>query len=476
MSNSLSSDQPSLSPAVLAELRHDLRTPIGHIIGYAEILLEEDAETGRGQTADLMRIRDAGWGLLRLLDERLSESERTESHSKAALEISALDNEINLPAVGTGPLNEAGIVLVVDNDADNRDVLARRLGRLGHHAVLASTGEEALGLLDQQVFDVVLLDVMMPGLSGYDVLRQIKSNPLIAYIPVIMISALDDMASVVRCIDLGAADYLAKPFEPTLLKARVNASLRAKRAHDREMHLAADLQDHYDKLKAAEQMRDDLTGMIVHDLRTPLTSILSGLQTLELLGDLDVDQREMLMISTDGAQTLLGMINDLLDISKLEDGSLKLERTQISASELIDRAKRQVALLAREKSLDLEESVATDTPLFLGDEDKLRRTLVNLVGNALKFTPAGGKITIGATTTDTEIVFFVRDTGEGIPAEAFGKIFEKFGQVESRKAGRKMSTGLGLTFCKMAVEAHGGRIWVESELGVGSTFLFAVPR
>ena len=165
------------------------------------------------------------------------------------------------------------------------------------------------------------------------------------------------------------------------------------------------------------------------------------------------------------------------DISKLEDGSLKLEYGPIEPRALAERAASQVALLTREKELTLAVEVSPDVPTFSGDEDKLRRTLVNLLGNAIKFTPTGGAVTIVARKADgaDHIFFSVQDTGEGIPKEAFGRIFEKFGQVESRKAGRKMSTGLGLTFCKMAVEAHGGQIWVESELGNGSQFNFTVP-
>jgi signal transduction histidine kinase len=171
------------------------------------------------------------------------------------------------------------------------------------------------------------------------------------------------------------------------------------------------------------------------------------------------------------------MVNDLLDISKLEDGSLKLEYGTVDPAVLAERATSQVSLLTREKGLNLVTDVPPDLVAFSGDEDKLRRTLVNLLGNAIKFTPAGGTVTVVSRLLENEeaIFFSVQDTGEGIPEEAFGRIFEKFGQVESRKAGRKMSTGLGLTFCKMAVEAHRGRIWVESELGKGSQFNFIVP-
>lgn len=233
----------------------------------------------------------------------------------------------------------------------------------------------------------------------------------------------------------------------------------------------------YEQLQSLDKMKEDLTHMIVHDLRTPLTSILSGMMTLQGIGELDDMQKEIVGMSVAGGKTLLGMINDLLDISKMEDGSMQLEYTQVSPQPMVNRVLVQVASLAKEKRLTLIPDVPENVPPFSADEDKLSRTLVNLIGYAIKFTPPQGSITLSAFQKDgaPEIQFSVTDTGEGIPRESFEHIFEKFGQVEGRKSGRKMSTGLGLTFCKLAVEAHGGRIWVESELGKGSTFSFTIP-
>jgi signal transduction histidine kinase len=172
------------------------------------------------------------------------------------------------------------------------------------------------------------------------------------------------------------------------------------------------------------------------------------------------------------------MISDLLDISKMEDGSLRLEIQDLAATELMEQALDQIEPLAQEKSLSLIRDFGTGSLTFPGDEEKLRRTLVNLLGNAVQFTPQGGTITASVWPGDGEktVLLAVRDTGEGIPREAFECIFEKFGQVETGRAGQRLSTGLGLTFCKMVVEAHGGQIGVESELGCGSTFSFTLPR
>jgi signal transduction histidine kinase len=250
-----------------------------------------------------------------------------------------------------------------------------------------------------------------------------------------------------------------------------------RRVHDLEVHYTAELQESYRRLQEVEKLRDDLTHMIIHDLRTPLTSVITGMQTLDIVGDLNEDQREMMSIAVAGGEMLLGMINDLLDVEKLESGSMQLDYATVSAATLVASAVSQVASLAEGNRLTLIQQIASDLPPLRGDENKLRRTLVNLLGNAIKFTPSGGTVTVEVRKSEDahSVVFSVTDTGEGIPSECFGRIFEKFGQVESRHAGRIMSTGLGLTFCKLAIEAHGGHIAVESVPGRGSTFCFAVP-
>jgi len=478
-----------VNETALANLRHDLRNPIGHVLGYGEMLLDDLRAMERPDlVADVEKIHAAGKRLLALVDERLNAAALDPPDARPAVSgppVSA-PPEPAPASLSFVPLNaplnetpresdESGLLLVVDDNEENRDVLARRLQKQGHWAVTAPGGQEALDALADQPFDLVLLDIMMPDMDGYEVLSRIKNDPRTQRLPVIMISALDEMDSVVRCIEMGAADYLPKPFNPTLLRARVGASLREKRARDREMRHTAELAESYRKLQELERLRDDLTHMIVHDLRTPLTSLLSGLQTVPLVGDLNETQTEMLEIAVDGGQTLLGMINDLLDVEKMEQESVPLERTPLTAAGLIERATVQIAMLAQAEGLTLAQQAALDLPPFSGDEDKLRRTLVNLLGNAIKFTPAGGTVTASAEMGKGIVLFSVRDTGEGIPPEAFDRIFEKFGQVENRKAGRKMSTGLGLTFCKLAVEAHGGCIWVESRPGQGSTFFFTIP-
>ncbi len=286
-----------------------------------------------------------------------------------------------------------------------------------------------------------------------------------------------DFPSIGRKVMLLNARELRAGNHTDLLVLALEDVTERRRVHDLERRFTAELQESYRRLQELEKLRDDLTHMIIHDLRTPLTSVIAGMQTLEVVGDLNEGQREMIGIAVVGGETLLGMINDLLDVEKLESGTMALDYAALSVAGLVDAALGQVASLAESERLTLVRRVGPALPPLRGDENKLRRTLVNLLGNAIKFTPGGGAVTVEAYHGEgsRSVVFSVSDTGEGIPPEAFGRIFEKFGQVASRRGGRTMSTGLGLTFCKLAVEAHGGHIEVESAPGEGSTFRFTLP-
>jgi two-component system sensor histidine kinase/response regulator len=448
-----------------AQLLHDLRSPLNQIIGYSEMLSEE-VEGQRRE--DFLKIRAAGRRMLAVIEENFTsihENSTAVAHDdreEMAQDATAVTRHLTLAP---------GLVLVVDDDAGNRDVLSRRLRWQGHDVTTASNGSDALQRMRKTPFDLVLLDIMMPDMDGYEVLGHIKSDERLLHIPVIMISALNDLQSVVRCIEAGAEDYLSKPFNPILLKARIDSCLEKKRCRDRETALFEQLQTNYERLQEVEKLRDDMRNMIVHDLRTPLTAMLVGVEMLEQDGALDAMQHEIVSIAAGGGKTLLGMINDLLDVEKMESGSARLQYDELFADVLVAGALDQVSSLALAGENALVTEIAHGLPAFAGDGNRLSRTLVNLIGNAIKFTQ-GGTVTIAVTRENNESIrFAVRDTGEGIPSEAFTRIFEKFGQLDSRRVG----TGLGLAFCKLAVEAHGGRIEVESTLGVGSTFSFTIP-
>jgi two-component system sensor histidine kinase/response regulator len=456
--------------AVAPALLHDLRTPLNQIIGYSDLLSEEAVLEREGFTGDLGKIGAAAYRILSLLEENFTSF--SERDASAALPRRWDDTAADALAVAGTLAVDPGTLLVVDDQAANRDLLSRRLKRQGHTVVTASNGRDALALMRQTSFDLVLLDIMMPDMDGYEVLQRLKSDDHLQHIPVVMISAVDELQSVVRCIAAGAEDYLAKPFNPTLLQARIGACLEKKRSRDRETALFDELQKNYKLLQEAEKLRDDLRNMIVHDLRTPLTAVIAGVDMLGRGKGLDEMQREMVAIVAGGGRTLLGMINDLLDVEKMEAGAMALQYEDLSAASLLSNAIADVRNLADAGETSLITMLEEGLGTFSGDANKLGRTLVNLIANAIRFTPRGTVTITAGLDEDRNMRFAVADTGRGIPAEAFPRIFEKFGQVD---AASKVGTGLGLAFCKLAVEAHGGHITVQSTVGVGSTFAFTVP-
>lgn len=233
-------------------------------------------------------------------------------------------------------------------------------------------------------------------------------------------------------------------------------------------------------LHRLDQLKQELMDMIVHDLRNPLSGIIGYLALLMQYTELSEQQKEFVDLAKTNSETLLNMVNTLLDITKLEVGQMKIERRISDVSELIKKTIDQTRGMAMPKNVTLESRLSDSDLQSNCDSQLIVRVLVNLVGNAIKFVPESGSVTIDVNEKvedgQTFTVFRVIDNGEGIPPEYHKKIFEKFGQVDIRKRGRKISTGLGLTFCKLAVEAHDGTIEVNSMPGKGSTFTFVIPN
>lgn len=362
-------------------------------------------------------------------------------------------------------------VLVVDDMPDNILLLESIL--FGTYNVCAATnGEKALQIVrSDSPPDIVLLDVMMPGIDGYEVCRQIKGDDQTAFIPVVMVTALSGRDDRMRALDAGADDFLTKPIDQTEVKTRVRSLLRVKKLHDA-------LQRSFEDLQRLENLRENLTHMIVHDMRTPLSAIIGGLDLLYDYAAVEgnPDAEEMHEMSLTNSHKLLRMINDLLDITRMESGEMQLDQSAVHAGEITTEVESTVQALAKLKTITITVDAAPGLPLMWADREVLRRVLINLLGNALKFTPAGGEVSLRVEPgMEGFIKFAVIDTGPGIPEGFEEKIFEKFGQVDKAGAEKTLSTGLGLTFCKMAVEAHDGKIWVERMPERGSNFSVIWP-
>lgn len=229
------------------------------------------------------------------------------------------------------------------------------------------------------------------------------------------------------------------------------------------------------QLEELDRQKDALTGALVHDLRQPLTAVLGGLSSAANDPGIPDGTRELVQIARSGAEELLGMINDLLDITRLEAGKPLFRAQPVKVADFVRRGVDRVAELTRERNQQLTVDLPDGLPEVLGDEERLSRVVSNLVGNAAKFTPSGGRIQVSAGQQGSTVWVSISDTGPGIPKEDQARIFDKFATVGEDGASGRASTGLGLTFSKMAVEAHKGHIWVESEPEKGSTFTFSLP-
>jgi K+-sensing histidine kinase KdpD len=373
----------------------------------------------------------------------------------------------------------APLILVADDVAANVELLFHQLHVLGFRAISASDGPSALAAVFEHRPDLCILDVSMPAgdlgvddrSTGFEVCRRIKRDSRSKSIPVIFVTALNDTTDRVKAIEAGGDDFLTKPHNRLVLGARVRSLLKLKAATD-------SLEDTLRKLREVEKMRDDLMKMIVHDLKTPLTSVLASMEMLidGDFGALNADQRKMLGDAEAKAEDLLALIGDLLEVSRIEEATMTLDLQPFAPAALLYVVTNEWFFVFLKDHGSATVSVADDAPVFEADKGLLNRVLGNLIQNALTHSASAVAIHLSARRDGTGILFTIADNGPGIPAEYHELIFRKFERVKNANIPRTRSSGLGLAFCKLAIDAHGGRIWVQSAGdGKGSAFHFSLP-
>jgi signal transduction histidine kinase len=374
----------------------------------------------------------------------------------------------------------APLILVADDVAANVELLFDQLHVLGFRAIAAGDGPSALAACFEHRPDLCILDVSMPAgdlgvddrSTGFEVCRRIKRDPRTKSIPVIFVTALNDTTDRVKAIEAGGDDFLTKPHNRLVLGARVRSLLKLKAATD-------SLEDTLRKLREVEKMRDDLMKMIVHDLKTPLTSVLATTEMMmdEDFGPLNDQQKNMLRDAEGKAEDLLCLIGDLLEVSRLEEATLTLDLKPIAPGALLSEIVHESSIRFQQEGAVATVDVADDAPVFEADKPLLKRVLGNLVQNALTHSANAVKIQLNARKDGDGILFTVADNGPGIAPEYHEVIFRKFERVKAPNLPHTRSSGLGLAFCKLVVDAHGGRIWVQSAgEGKGSSFHFRLPR
>ena len=372
----------------------------------------------------------------------------------------------------------APLILVADDREANVELLVDQLQALGFQTVTAADAASALSTCVARRPDLAILDVSMSGAdlgvgereAGFEVCRRLKRDPRTARIPVIFVTALGDATDRIKAIEAGGDDFLTKPHNRLVLNARVRALLKLKGATDA-------LEESLKRLRELQKVRDDLMKMIVHDLKTPLTSVLA---TLEMLRDGDFGaltppQARALSDVEGKGEDLLGLIEDLLEVARIEEQTITLNPEKIAPPALLAELVHDWGLRFQLEGATATTEVADDAPVFTADKVLVKRVLSNLVQNAITHSSGPVQLALRAQPDASGILFSVADDGPGIPAEYQEIIFRKFERVRTAHAPRVRSSGLGLTFCRLVIEAHGGRIWVKSQEGEGSTFFIQLP-
>ncbi len=362
------------------------------------------------------------------------------------------------PAGAQRPLT----ILVVDDNPDNRLLIRHLFDDARYQVLEAANGGDGLTVADTARPDCILLDLAMPGLGGFEVLERLQANLRTREIPVIILTATDEsLEGMERGLLGGATDYITKPISPARVAVRVQAAI-----------------ERYRLSQEMRQLRADFTSMLVHDLRSPLTVIVAYADLLAqgAGGELSEKPARYMRKIIESGRRMIELIGEILDLSKLEAGKLKMEFTRVDVAASAVNVVEAMVPVAQRRGIQLEFIGTPESAIVWADGGRLEEVLMNLLSNALKFTPDGGRVAVRVGEEDTDVEVAVEDSGPGITADELPLLFEKFSQTQTGRAMPRSGTGLGLVICRHLVEAHGGRIWVESQPGHGSRFAFRLPR
>lgn len=425
------------------------------------------------------------------------------------IEIPALSSEGALPTLDV-PESERASVLVVDDSPSKLASLVAIVADLGLHVVAAKSGREALRQLLERDFALILLDVVMPTMDGYETASLIHSRPRSAYTPIIFVTAEEHSdADRYKAYQFGAVDWVYSPIVPEVLQAKVRVFVNlfylariARRQAEALKAQGEEILRQNQQLEEASRLKSDFLASMSHELRTPLNAIIGFSELLHdgLLGPLSAEQQESVGDILSSGQHLLALINDILDLSKVEAGQMTLEPDSIRVRDLLSAS----LSIVKEKALKHHIALSLEAPAELGDmradPRKVKQIVFNLLSNAVKFTPDGGEVTVKARRVDRGALrleapeawaartlappsgdfsefleIAVRDTGIGIAEADLGRLFQAFLQVDGSLAKQYEGTGLGLALVRRLVSLHGGTAGVLSAPGKGSTFLVWLP-
>ena len=393
---------------------------------------------------------------------------------------------------------EKSTILVVDDNVTNLNILLDYLNELSYKVLIAANGEQALQQLQHIHPDVILLDVMMPGIDGFETCLRLKANSETRDIPVIFMTALTDTVDKVRGFAVGGVDYITKPFQHEEVLARLKAHVTIRKLQQELQQKNHDLEEYADilakkndelasknaeldekntQLKALNADKDLFFSIIAHDLRNPISALRELPQII--IENLDTynqdDLRRMISLQRDAAKNLFELLENLLTWSRIQRGSIDYQPQPINIQEFVDRNIALLSANAFSKKMTLTNAITASAAVYV-DYKMIDTVLRNLLSNAIKFTSEGGTIRVTAAEEERHIRVAITDNGIGIGEKYLPKLFRIEEQYRRTGTANERGTGLGLILCKEFVERNGGRIWVESQEGKGSTFTFTLPK
>ncbi|MFC6647968.1 ATP-binding protein [Paenibacillus rhizoplanae] len=377
-------------------------------------------------------------------------------------------------------------ILVVDDRADELLSLQALLADSPYRLVQALTGMDALKCLLEQEFALIIMDVLMPGMNGFETAKRIKMRQKSRDIPIIFLTSLtSELENYMMAYSAGAIDYLTKPFHPTVLKSKIDGFVRLYQT-SKELQLKTQeletansiLTELKETAEVALRIKSGFLAMMSHEIRTPLNGIIAMSDVLRS-SELSADDQEMAEIIHTSGHALVSVITHILDFTKIESGKMELDYELFNLHSCVKETVDLFRALARERSLTLETSIDPDIPaLLIGDPNRLRQVLNNLIGNAIKFTITGGvKVHVHLRQVMDQLLeleFIIEDTGIGIPADKMNYLFQPFTQIGATINRKFGGTGLGLSICKMLVDLMGGRIYAKPDVVGGATFIFTI--
>lgn len=364
-------------------------------------------------------------------------------------------------------------ILVVDDVEENTYIVSTILKSAGYTAIVANSGKQAIQLAEQQHPDLMLLDINMPEMNGYEVCKYFKEQPTIAEIPVVFLTVHADAESITKAFDVGAVDYLTKPFKKAELLARVRVHIALRQALET-------LEHQNEKLQRLNDEKNEFLGIAAHDLKNPLSSIRGMAQMIVKRKQVELAEEELDEMSHQietQSNFMFEIITNLLDVNKIENGKLTLQMMPVEILMLLDNVVNRYQLAASKKNITINFETDADSPQIYGDPTLTIQILDNIVSNAVKYSPADKRVWVRLKEdkVNKKVRVEVQDEGPGFSDEDKKKLFGKFARLSAKPTGGEHSTGLGLSIVKRLAEAMGANIWCESELGKGALFVIEFP-